>query len=218
MKITYLAHACFLITGDSGVRIITDPYDESVGYRMPDQSADIVTSSHSHSDHACFSAVKGSFETLISAGDKTIKGIKFKGIVTAHDNEGGRKRGSNVVFLMEIDGLRLAHLGDLGHILNDLQYQELTSMGPVDVLLIPVGGHFTIGATEAKEIVQHLNAAVVIPMHYKTASISFPIAPVEDFKKLFDKVERRGTSETEITRENLPPETLITVLEPLYLK
>jgi L-ascorbate metabolism protein UlaG (beta-lactamase superfamily) len=218
MKITYLAHASFQITTAEGVRIITDPYDESVGYRMPGQSADIVTSSHSHFDHAYFKAVSGKYEKLTAPGEKTVKNIRFKGIATAHDEAGGSKRGSNVAFLMEIDGLRTAHLGDLGHIPDDRQYAEMTSLGPVDILMIPVGGYFTIGASEAKKIIEHLNASVMIPMHYRTPAVSLPIAPVEDFTKLFDKVDRRGISEMELTRDSLPPETLITVLEPLYLK
>jgi len=218
MKIAYLAHASFLITTEQGVRIITDPYDESVGYLMPGQSADIVTSSHSHFDHACFKAVSGKYEKLTSPGEKTVKNIRFKGIATAHDEAGGRKRGSNVVFLMETEGLRIAHLGDLGHIPDDRQYGEMTSLGPVDVVMIPVGGYFTIGASEAKQIIGHLKASVVVPMHYRTRAVSLPIAPVEDFTKLFDKVDRRGISDMEITRDSLPPEALITVLEPLCLK
>jgi len=218
MKIAYLAHASFLITTSEGVRIITDPYDESVGYGMPGQSADIVTSSHSHSDHAYFKAVSGNYEKLTSPGEKTLKNMRFKGIATAHDEAGGRKRGSNVLFLMEIEGLHIAHLGDLGHIPDERQYGEMTSLGPVDVVMIPVGGYYTIGAAEAKKITGQLNAEMVIPMHYKTPAISFPIAPVEDFTKLFDKVERRGISELEITKDSLPPETLVTVLEPLCLK
>lgn len=214
MRIKYLAHASFLITASDGTRIITDPYNEQVGYRMPGESADIVTSSHEHFDHNHFTAVNGSFEKIVSTAEKIVKGIKFRGVATAHDEEGGRQRGRNIIFLMEVDGIRIAHLGDLGHALTDEQLKEI---GPVDVLLSPVGGHFTIDAKVAKKVVDGMKPLVVIPMHYKTTSINFPIAPVDDFTRLFSNVKRPGASETELSRETLPSQTEITVLEPSCL-
>jgi L-ascorbate metabolism protein UlaG (beta-lactamase superfamily) len=210
MKITYLAHASFLITAADGTRIITDPYDPSVGYRMPEESADIVTSSHDHFDHRAFQAVKGSFEKITSPGEHLVKGIHIRGVATAHDEEGGTKRGKNVLFVIDVDGIAAAHLGDLGHELTDGQIKE---MGAIDVMLMPVGGHFTIGAKEAAAIVSRTSPRIVIPMHYKTSSITFPIAPVEDFAKLFNEVEYRNGAEIELKKESLPKPTSVIILE-----
>lgn len=215
MKIKYLAHSSFLITAEDGIRIITDPYDKSVGYRIPEEMAEIVTSSHDHFDHAYFDAVTGSFDKITTPGERVVKGIRIKGVQTAHDEASGSLRGSNIIFIMEVDGMHIAHLGDLGHIPNHYQIQEI---GTVDVLITPIGGHFTIDTKQAKQVADLLKPKVVIPMHYKTPAMNFPIATVDEFIKLYDKVFRPNVSEKEITKENLPLQKEILVLEPSCMK
>ncbi|HAA81713.1 MAG TPA: MBL fold metallo-hydrolase, partial [Thermoanaerobacter sp.] len=119
MNIKWLGHSCFKLTSEKGTVIVTDPFDESVGYPMPNVKADIVTSSHSHFDHNYFKAVKGNFDIVDTVGEHNIKGINIKGVNTFHDDEHGAKRGKNIVFVFDIDGIRVCHMGDLGHVLTE---------------------------------------------------------------------------------------------------
>lgn len=181
MKIRWLGHACFLLTAGDGTRILTDPFDESVGYLVPSVEADYVTVSHDHFDHNCVKAVKGTPWVIASAGEHRVGKngeICIKGIPTFHDDVGGRKRGPNLVFVMEIDGIRVCHLGDLGHMLTP---EQKSGIGRVDVLMVPVGGTYTIDALGAAQVVAVLAPKVVIPMHYKTDVLALPLDPVDKF-------------------------------------
>ncbi|HHY81358.1 MAG TPA: MBL fold metallo-hydrolase [Clostridiales bacterium] len=192
MKLKWFGHACFLITSSEGVRILTDPFDPSVGYKVPEVEADIVTTSHDHHDHNYLKAVKGDFVHFSSPGSFNEKGINIKGISTYHDNEQGKKRGKNVVFVYEVDGLKVCHLGDLGHILSDEQINEI---GPVDVLLLPVGGTYTIDYKQAAVLVNLMEPKLVIPMHFKTPAMKFPIDNVDKFLANMSSVQSLGSQE-----------------------
>lgn len=207
LKVQWLGHACFLITSSDGTRVMTDPFDESVGYPVPAVEADVVSTSHSHFDHNSVSVVKGSPEVVKDAGESTAAGISFLGVSSYHDDVGGSERGQNVIFAWEMDGIHLAHLGDLGHTLTDDQVAEI---GKVDILLIPVGGFFTIDAKQAAEVVEQLSPKLVFPMHYKTDAINFPIAGVDEFLAGKDNVKSVNGS-TIVVRE-LPETTKIVVL------
>lgn len=178
MKIKWMGHSCFLMTSDTGVRILTDPFDAQVGYPVPMVGADIVTTSHSHFDHGYVQAVQGSFIQLNESGKYNHNGIIVTGVSTYHDEVEGKKRGRNIVFIFEIDGLRICHCGDLGHLPSK---QQMAQIGRVDILLLPVGGTFTINGVTAYELVKLLNPAISIPMHYRTPVLSFPIEGVEKF-------------------------------------
>jgi L-ascorbate metabolism protein UlaG (beta-lactamase superfamily) len=210
MKIRWMGHACFLITDKGGKRILTDPFDQSVGYPVPEVEADIVTVSHGHFDHNYTKAVKGDFEVVDAVGSFTVKGIPIKGVATFHDEEKGAKRGKNNVYVMEIDRLKVCHLGDLGHVLDDGTVKDI---GPVDVLLIPVGGYYTIDAQTAVKVVGQLKPRLVIPMHFKTAVMDFPIVGVDDFLNEIGKGERVGSNEIEITAGDLGDTMQVKVLD-----
>lgn len=211
MKIKHLAHAAFLITTASGIRIITDPYETSGGLRHGEinESADIVTTSHEHGDHNNVKAVGGNPQVVKESAET--KGIKIKAVVTAHDDKGGGERGKNTVFCFEIDGMNVCHAGDLGHMLTDPQ---ANAIGPVDVLMVPVGGFFTIDAATADKVGDKLKAKVIIPMHYNTEKMSFPIKGVEAFLEGKNNVTREGVSEIELTADSLPASPQVIVLEP----
>ncbi len=211
MKIKWLAHAAFLITSDKGTRIITDPYEttESLRYGEIEESADIVTISHSHADHSNVAAVKGNPQVV--KGTTEARGVKIRGIATAHDNSGGRERGSNTIFCFEIDGLNVCHAGDLGHLLTD---KQAAAIGKVDILLIPVGGFFTIDARTADRVCEQLKPKITIPMHYKTDKLDFPIASVDEFIKGKSNVTRVNGNEIEIKAGELPASAKIMVLKP----
>ena len=212
MKLKWLGQASFMITSDSGTKIITDPYQTggALNYDEIKESADIVTVSHDHFDHNNVASVSGNPEVVKESKD--VRGMKFNGIPTYHDDTGGSQRGNNVIFCFEVDGIRVCHFGDLGHPLSDKQVAEL---GSVDVLLIPVGGNYTIDAKVATEVSDKLAARVIIPMHYNNERCSsFPVAGVEDFLQGKGGVSRLDTSEAEFKAGEMPAPTQIVVLKP----
>jgi L-ascorbate metabolism protein UlaG (beta-lactamase superfamily) len=215
MKVKWLGHACFLLTSESGLRIITDPYASGVyglDYAPPAETADIVTVSHDHSDHNNVAAVKGNPQVVQGVGSQQAKGVQFKGVASAHDQSSGKERGANTIFCFALDGLNVCHLGDLGH---DLSDQTVAAIGAVDVLLIPVGGNFTIDAAVANRVCQKLAPKVVIPMHFKNDRCpGFPVAGVDDFTGKRQQVKTIAGSEVEIKKEQLPSGTETVVLRP----
>jgi len=212
MKIKWLGHASFLITSDAGVRVITDPYSRGGGieYGQIQETADIVTVSHQHQDHNNVAAVKGNPTLVDAPGAKSVRGIEFLGVPSYHDGRKGAQRGNNIIFCFAVDGVRVCHLGDLGH---ELDAAKLKEIGAVDVLLIPVGGFYTIDARQAAGVCEALKPRVVIPMHVKTARCDYPITGVEDFLKGRKNVSRVAASETEIKKDKLPSETETIVLQ-----
>lgn len=206
MKITYLAHASFLIETKTGVKILTDPYDSSVGYTVFELSPDIVLTSHKHFDHGYTGALKEDFAVLDKPQEYDIKGIKIRGIRTFHDKEEGQKRGENIVFVID-DQFSVVHLGDLGH---ELGKEHLEKIGRADILLVPIGGVYTIDAKEAFNVTSALNPKIVIPMHYKTDKLRFDLGKLEEFTKFFDNVEYANSCEIEI--EKLPEKQKVIVL------
>jgi L-ascorbate metabolism protein UlaG (beta-lactamase superfamily) len=215
MKINWLGHACFLLTSDSGLRIITDPYTAGaygLDYASPSKTADVVTVSHDHVDHNNVAAVKGNPQVVHGSGSQKAKGIQFKGVASAHDQSSGKERGTNTIFCFALDGINVCHLGDLGHDLSDKTAAEI---GDVDVLLIPVGGNFTIDATVADRVCQRLAPKIVIPMHFKNDRCpSFPVAGVDDFTRRRHQVRSIAGSEVELSKEQLPATTETIVLRP----
>lgn len=213
MKIKFFGHAAFCITSDDGIRIITDPYkpgcfDGGIKYSPIDEQADVVTISHDHDDHN-ETDIPGDPVFVRSEEERTIKNITIRGLGVYHDTNEGRDRGRNILFKLSVDGMDVVHCGDLGHELNT---EEIRALGNVDVLLVPVGGHFTIDAVGADKIIGALRPNVVIPMHYKTEKCGFPIAPVEEF--VTSKQVERVIGEYEVTKDALPTSTKIVVLEP----
>ena len=214
MKVKWLGHASFLITAEDGTRIITDPYEPAptgmVGYGKINEPADIVTVSHEHGDHNKVSDVLGTPQLLRGVGSHQANGIEFRGLATYHDTDKGGQRGSNAIFCFAVDGVRVCHLGDLGHRLSQEAYDEI---GDVDVLLAVIGGGPTIGVPEANEIVAKIKPKVVIPMHFKTDKCTFTQYTADDFVVGKSKVRRPGISEVEITQEGLAEIIEIVVLE-----
>jgi L-ascorbate metabolism protein UlaG (beta-lactamase superfamily) len=211
MKIKWLGHAAFLITSDAGIKIITDPYETNPGlkYGPINETADIVTVSHEHGDHNNAAAVKGNPQVVRDTAE--VKGIKIKAVATAHDSSGGGERGKNTVFCFQVDGVRVVHLGDLGHLLTDSQVVEI---GKVHVLLVPIGGNFTVDARAAQEVCEQVRARVIIPMHYKNDKCVFPIGGVDEFIKGKTNVTKVNGSEVAFSVPDLPVSPQIMVLKP----
>ena len=209
MKIHWLGHASFLIkTGDK--TIIMDPFDEEVGYEIYDKEVDYVTVSHDHWDHKGEHLLKGEPAIIDTVGDFVYPDVSFTGFASYHDKEQGSLRGTNIIFRVAAEGINLVHLGDLGHLLSE---EQMKVLGEVDILLIPVGGTFTIDAKEAYELVNKLKPQVVIPMHYQTPHLSFQLAPVEDFTRRFDQVVKKPY--LEVNKDSLAAENKIITLDYL---
>ena len=217
MKVQWLGHSAFLLTTRDGLRIVTDPYvagsyDGAVGYGPIEVRADVVTVSHDHADHNGVAELPGAPRDIRGPGGVDLEPFHcvINGYPTWHDPSGGLERGDNTVFVFDVGGMRVCHAGDLGH---ELAPELAERIGRVDVLLLPVGGKFTVGAKAAHRVAEQLGARVVIPMHFKTAKLGFDIAPVDDFLAGHLKVKRVGSSEVDVTADTLPQEPEVWVLD-----
>lgn len=210
MNIKWLGHSCFLITSLEGVRIVTDPFNDKVGYKPLSLSADIVTTSHNHRDHNYVEAISGDFTHVNTPGKINIRGINISGVAAFHDKEQGGKRGSDIIFIFDIDSLRIAHCGDLGHVVS---VEQAKAIGKIDVLMVPVGGFYTIDAQEAAEVCSILNPKIVLPMHYKTDTIGFPIDNVDKFIETMGGAKILRSNTIEINNDNIPDYAGVVVLD-----
>ncbi len=210
MEIVWLGHSCFRIRGREAT-IVTDPCPASSGYSIGKPTADIVTVSHDHADHSYVKAVPGSPTVLNGPGEYEIHGAFVTGIGTYHDSERGAERGENVAFVVELEDIRVCHLGDLGHTPTAEQAEEMTG---VDVLLVPIGGDTTIDGAKAAEVVSLLEARLVIPMHYKTAATKDRLDPPDRFlKEMGVAAAMEPLAKLSVTRSTLPHETQVMVLD-----
>lgn len=183
MKITWLGHSSFLLEESTGTTIVTDPYDGYIGFEMPQVEADIVTVSHAHKDHNRIDRVGGNPTVINRAGAYEIGGVHILAHRTNHDDKKGALRGGNLVFKYRMDGVDICHMGDIGEQCNAILVESLM---PVNVLMIPVGGNYTVDAAEAKEYVDRIMPDIVIPMHYKTKDLDMDIDRINEFLDLFD--------------------------------
>ena len=216
MKIIYLGHSAFELSLATGMRIVFDPYTAGafgggLGYGPITGDFDVAVVSHEHEDHTSKDVLKRSKKIVTKAGRVEVAGVVIESAATFHDEAKGSKRGKNLVSVVEAEGLRVAHLGDLGHA---VEGKEFATLAGLDVLMIPVGGFFTIDAGTAAKMAKDLQPKIVIPMHFKTPKVDFPITPVENFTKLMDNVENVGASEIEVTKGTLPAKMKVVVLQP----
>lgn len=191
MEITWLGHSCFLLKDSQGRKLLTDPFDTTLGYESYKDSLDIVTISHQHFDHNYYKDLKGNYELLDKVGMFYVGDIPIKGIPSYHDKDKGAKRGDNIIFIFKMDNYSLCHLGDLGHILTE---NDIDAIGDVDILFVPVGGNYTIDGKEASEVTRKINPKIVIPMHYKTSRVDFPLDGVEPFLMYMKNASKTGSN------------------------
>lgn len=214
MRLTWLGHSSFLLEESTGTRIVTDPYcGANVGYDMPSVDADIVTVSHAHGDHNYLRAVGDNPTVINRAGAYEIGGVHILARRTYHDDSKGAKRGENLVFKYRMDGVDVCHMGDIGEDCNAILVESLM---PVNILLIPVGGTYTIDAKEAKEYVDKIMPDIVVPMHFKTKDCDMDIDKLGEFLDLFDDecIERVEGTTVEFDRADFDGEsTKVLVLE-----
>lgn len=202
MNITWYGHSCFLLQSDAGVGILTDPCDPATGYTLHDIPADAITISHDHHDHNYAAAAAGNPVIITSPGTHSVHGVTITGFSSWHDDAQGQARGANILFLIEIDGVRVLHLGDLGHLLDE---DTVKAIGKVDVLLCPIGGKYTIDAEQAVETAELIQPRVFIPMHYATPSLQFSVAGLDEWAK---RVKDRNVHRLNSNTCSISPETL----------
>jgi L-ascorbate metabolism protein UlaG (beta-lactamase superfamily) len=208
MEITWYGRACFRLKGRDAT-VITDPCPPSTGFVAGKHDVELLTISHDHPDHGYTRSITAGL-TLTRPGEYEFSDLLITGIRTYHDGEGGQSRGENMVFAVEIDGVHVCHLGDLGHLLTD---EQLTELGPVDVLLVPVGGETTLTPSEAAEVVAQIGPKIVIPMHYGVDGASKDLGGPEKFLHEM-AVEPIRQPKAQVTASSLPEETQVVVLEP----
>lgn len=211
MIITWQGHSCFKIqdkVGLDGITLVTDPYDKKIGLKLPNFEADIVTISHDHYDHNNVSGLRGKPYIIDRAGEYDVKGILIEGIDSYHDEKDGKERGKNLIYRFVIDEINIAHLGDLGHALGNGQLEKLAG---IDILLVPVGGNYTIDAKQAVSIISQIQPRIIIPMHYKVKNLKVDIEGVDKFIKELG-IKPTEEEKLKINKKDLPAEDMELVI------
>lgn len=204
MKLKWYGHSCFGLTFDNGTTLITDPFDDTTGYPLCTARADAVLSSHDHFDHNHIASVGGDPVMINTPGVHPFGGVKITGTASFHDPEQGALRGNNVIFAIEADGLKIVHLGDLGHMPDQAQ---LAAMSNADLLLTPIGGTFTITTPQAVELIAQAKPRTAVAMHFRNAYCQFPVTDEKQFVALTGAVEM--PNEIEITPETELPAAIV---------
>ena len=216
MHIIWHGQSCFqiIIGGSKGeqVPILIDPFDASVGLKPPSLSADVLLISHPHQDHNNRKAVRNTPFLIEGPGEYEIKEVFVQGIASFHDDKGGAERGSNTIYSVEAEGMRLCHLGDLGQ--RELNDDQLEKIGDVDILFVPVGGVYTIAAKEAAKVISQVEPRLVIPMHYHIPGLKVKIDGVDRFLKEMGRKSAETKPKLLIKKKDLPEEIKIVVLKP----
>lgn len=215
IEISYIAHACFKVK-TSDLTMVFDPYDpDKTGYKMPKLDADLLLISHEHGDHNYRDAVSNYKLTIESPGEFESKGVFIYGIETYHDSVKGEERGKNTMYLVEAEDITMLHAGDLGH---ELSKETLEQISSVDILLIPVGGTYTIDAKAAAKVISSLEPGIVIPMHYQTKNLTGLSEELDGVDKFLNEMGVEGVKKTDKlkikSRSDIPDETEVVVLNP----
>jgi L-ascorbate metabolism protein UlaG (beta-lactamase superfamily) len=209
LDVTWLGHGCFRLRGRNAA-VVTDPYPPSIGLKLQRLDADLVTVSHEHANHNYTQAVRDAYE-IRGPGEYEVAGVSVIGFPTYHDAEKGATHGRNTVYLIEIDDVRVCHLGDLGHRLDDTDAETVSS---VDVLLVPVGGRTAMNATQAAEMVRHLEPRYVIPMHYAIPGLTLELDPMDRFLKEMGLAAGEPLPKLSLQASSGEFETKVVLLEP----
>ena len=209
MEIDWFGHSCMRLRTREAT-VVNDPYNKSIGLSFARPRADVVTISHNHPGHDFAEGVRGEPKVINGPGEYEVSNVFITGVPTFHDKRSGRDRGKNTAYIMNIDGLNVCHLGDLGHVPTQTQAE---AFGSVDILLIPVGGVSTINASDAAEVVSLFEPQIVIPMHYRVPDLAFKLDTLDKFIKEMGGKEPNQVEMLKVTKDSLPKETQIVLLE-----
>lgn len=201
MKIQYLGHSCFRLISEMGTTVVCDPYSSTmVGLDMPAVRTDVVTMSHHHNDHDCMDNILGSPAELDTEAVCCADDFAIKSFSTFHDDEKGAKRGNNLVFTFNVDGLNVVHMGDIG--CKDMNI--VNNVYGCDVLMLPVGGVYTVDAVDARWYVDQVKPKIVLPMHYMTPNHKFKLGGLDEFLSLFDEKQIKRFDSDSLTLYDAP--------------
>ena len=209
MDVTWLGHGCFRLRG-RGAAVVTDPYPPAIGLKLSRLDADLVTVSHEHDNHNYTQVVREAYE-IRGPGEYEVAGVSVIGVATYHDAERGAKHGRNTVYLIDIDDVRVVHLGDLGHKLDDAEAEAVSS---TDVLLVPVGGRSALNAAQAAEVVRQLEPRYVVPMHYAIPGLKLELDTIDRFLKEMAVTAAEPQPKLTVQKSSGEYETRVVVLEP----
>jgi len=217
MNIIWHGQSCFQIASSQGknnhVNIVIDPFAETIGLRVPKMEADILLITHQHYDHNNVKAVLGDPFLISGPGEYEVKEVTVQGISSFHDNSGGKERGMNTIYTIEAEDIRLCHLGDLGQ--KELTPEQVEKIGEVDILMIPVGGIYTIGAKEAVKIMSQIEPNIIIPMHYGIPKLKIKLEGIDKFLKTMGIKKIEPSSKLSIKKKDISPEEAkIIILKP----
>jgi L-ascorbate metabolism protein UlaG (beta-lactamase superfamily) len=211
MIITWYGQSCFSIQGEKST-LVTDPFGDKYGLRLPKLAADVVTVSHDHDDHNNVAAIGGAGGEnkpflITDPGEYERRGIFVYGIPSFHDGQGGSERGKNIIYRIEFEGISIAHLGDLGHALEPEQREKLEG---VDIVMVPVGGTYTIDGKEAAALVNDLEPRIIIPMHYDIPGLKLS-KPIDDLDRFCNQIgicPKESIAKLKITKKELPQDQM----------
>jgi L-ascorbate metabolism protein UlaG (beta-lactamase superfamily) len=209
LDVTWLGHGCFRLRG-RGAAVVTDPFPPSIGLKLSRLDADLVTVSHEHENHNYTQVMRDAYE-IRGPGEYEVAGVSVIGVPTYHDAEKGGKHGRNTIYLIEIDDVRVCHLGDLGHPLDDSEAEAISSP---DVLLVPVGGRTTIDAAQAAAVVRQLEPRFVVPMHYKIPGLKLELDSLDRFLKEMAVAVTEPQPKLSVQASSGEYDTKVVVLEP----
>lgn len=209
MEIDWFGHSSFRLRTREAT-VVSDPYEKKLGLKFPGPRADIVTISHNHAGHDYAEGVKGEPRVISGPGEYEIKNVFVTGVQTFHDKKKGKERGKNTAYVITLDGLNVCHLGDLGHVPSESQVE---SFGNIDVLLVPVGGGGALNASDAAEVVSLFEPMIVIPMHYRVPDLAVKLDSVDKFIKEMGINSPQKVETLKVTKDSLPKETQVVVLQ-----
>lgn len=209
MDIFWLGHSSFRIKGKEAT-IITDPFDKTLGYPMKKLTASIVTVSHDHPQHSHLEGVGNGPRIVSRPGEYEIASVFINGVATFHDSSEGEQRGKNTAFFLDIEDVKICHLGDLGHVPTPAQIEQMSG---ADILMVPVGGVSTLGAAEAAETISLLSPRLVIPMHFKTEAVNIELEPLDRFLKEMGVHEAIPQPKLSVSKSHLPSDMKVLVLD-----
>lgn len=212
LKLKFYAQSAYYIEANDGTRIVIDPYtqNERIRYDPTFDEADIVLVTHEHGDHANVDAVPGDYRVVRGVGTQAVRGMPFLGIGSYHDKVEGAERGPNTIFVFEVDGVRIAHLGDQGC---ELGASQLAMLSGVNLMIAPIGGGFTLEPELIWNLAEQVQPNIFVPCHFKTDAVDLPFITVDEFVEGKDSVRRLGSSEVELTGDDLPEPIEILVMD-----
>lgn len=208
MLIQWFGHSCFRLE-DKETSILIDPFDKEIGLRPPKTKDPVVLSTHGHYDHASLSDVSTDAVVITGPGEYEAKGVSVRGIKSFHDNTQGSERGLNTIYVITIEDITICHLGDLGQ--EKLEEEQVDQIGDVDILMIPVGGVYTIDGKQAAEIIGQIEPKIIIPMHFKVPGLKIDIAGPEKFIKEIGLVPEK-MDKLRVAKKTLPQEEMKLVM------